>query len=190
MVSDKSGKSVIIEYLNGRLLFTDPAQTRIKALTNSRYSYSIDYSEGRNKLGNSSLYRFNAIYKKVVSNPEYEVDDCFSLLSDVSQGSYTKYSIVFDQRNMMVYITGKTHPYIVKIDCRNLFADTRKEDLLLSFSKMPEVVTNNHFASYTYSANRDMIKASWESLGYKKISESSLHKVARYPGLFHADKTR
>lgn len=190
IVSDKAGKSVIIEYDNGKLQFTDSVQTRIKALTNSFYSYSLGYAEGRRNLGASSVYRFNAIYSNTKINSEYGVNDCFALLKDVSQGSYTKYSIVFDQQNMMIYITDKTHPYMIQIDCRNLFADTRKEDILLSFSQMPEKIKSEHFKSYTYAANRDMIKKSWEALGYKRISKLSLHIAARYPGLFHADQTR
>ncbi len=190
MISDRTGKSAIIEYLEGKLHFTDSAQTRIRALTNSYYTYSVDYVEGRHNLGNSSLYRFNAIYKDILFIPEYNVNDCFALLNDVAQGSYTKYSVVFDQQNMKAYINDKKHPNMIQIDCDKLFADTRKEDLLLSFSQIPEIVKNEHFASYTYAANRDMIKASWESLGYKNISKFSLYFVARYPGLFHADKAR
>jgi penicillin V acylase-like amidase (Ntn superfamily) len=113
LIADANGNAATIEYLNGKFTVHKSSSLEIPVLTNSTYESSkASYKNGNNS--NNSLERFATACSMVTqfktnSSNKPAVDFAFETLNKVSQGDFTKWSIVYDIKNRKVYF--KTNSY-------------------------------------------------------------------------------
>lgn len=113
LVADAGGNAATIEFLQGRMIVHKGSQLTFPVLTNSVYAESVQYAKNAaaanyNVEGGGSLERFARACQMI---KQYQagksttslVDHSFSILESVSQGSYTRWSIVYDITNKQVY---------------------------------------------------------------------------------------
>ncbi|HEY6978200.1 MAG TPA: linear amide C-N hydrolase [Chitinophagaceae bacterium] len=114
LVADASGSVASIEFLGGKMVVHKGRELPFPVLTNSTYASS---AEAENKYlkrndgvlpGDNSLDRFvtacNMIQQFNAKNINTTVTDfAFSILDKVSQGDYTKWSIVYDITNKEIH---------------------------------------------------------------------------------------
>lgn len=108
LVSDRTGASATIEYLDGRLVTHEGPALRSANLTNSRYADSLAYLRsfagfgGTRPMpsGSGSLDRFarTAMLLKLKSGRESGAERAFSILDSVAQRN-TRWSVVYDATN-------------------------------------------------------------------------------------------
>lgn len=112
LVADAKGNVATIEFLNGKMVVHKDDKLPFPVLTNDTYEKSIaaaDQSAKTNKLpGNNSLDRFVTACKmvndlKTVDTKLSLTDYAFSILDEVAQGDFTKWSIVYDIRNKKIH---------------------------------------------------------------------------------------
>ncbi len=107
LVADANGNAATIEYLNGKFTVHHSSSLDIPVLTNSTYESSkASYKSGNNS--NNSLERFATACSMVTqfktnSSKKPVVDFAFETLNKVSQGDFTKWSIVYDIKNRKVH---------------------------------------------------------------------------------------
>ena len=120
LVADASGNAATIEFLNGKMIVHKGKNLPYAALTNSIYSDALNKTKtetGANnpKYFDNSLGRFATVCSMIekVQNVDPKVslvDYSFDILKQVSQGSYTKWSIVYDISNRQIhFITDNYH---------------------------------------------------------------------------------
>ena len=114
LVADASGYVATIEFLNGKMTVHKEKELPFPVLTNDTYATSaqtakpiIEKGSGVS-LNNNSLDRFvkacSMVKKLNETNMEMPVTDfAFSILDKVAQGSYTKWSIVYDITNKKIH---------------------------------------------------------------------------------------
>ncbi len=108
LICDAGGNIAVIEFLDGKMVVYKQESLPIKALTNSVYSQCIsELNEGNLEKSNNSKKRF-AKMQKMLTN--YQADSnitpvsySFEILDEVSAGRYTRWSIVFDIKNGIIY---------------------------------------------------------------------------------------
>jgi len=105
LVADANGNAATIEFLEGKMVVHKDKELSFPVLTNSTYTSSVNaennYLKSNRLPNNNSLERFvtacNMIQQLNTDKTNTPVTDyAFSILNKVSQGDYTKWSIVYD----------------------------------------------------------------------------------------------
>ena len=108
LIADAKGNAATVEFLNGKLVVHAGSNLSFPVLTNNKYDESVKAYKNSAVRGNNSLERFgqacNMItqFKKNSGNMPV-IDFAFDILSQVEQGSFTKWSIVYDITNKKIH---------------------------------------------------------------------------------------
>jgi choloylglycine hydrolase len=107
LVADANGNAATIEFLNGKIVVHNGNDLSLPVLTNNSYDESVRSFKSSNSYGNNSLQRFNDACKMIQQlndgNSNKPLSDyAFDILGKVSQGSFTKWSIVYDITNKTI----------------------------------------------------------------------------------------
>lgn len=112
LVADASGNVAAIEFLGGKMVVHNGASLPFPVLTNDTYASSVKTAKpllGKNvSLENNSLDRFVKACNMLqhfnsAANNMPLTDFAFSILDKVAQGSFTKWSIVYDISNKKIH---------------------------------------------------------------------------------------
>lgn len=120
LVADAAGNVATIEFLNGKMTVHKEQDLPFPVLTNDTYASSVQTAkpivekDSKVSLQNNSLDRFvkacNMVKKFNETNIEMPITDfAFSILDKVAQGSYTKWSIVYDISNKKIHFKTETN---------------------------------------------------------------------------------
>ncbi len=101
LVADANGKAATIEFLNGKMVVHKGTDLIFPVLTNNTYEESVKSVKNSSSMGNNSLERFGEACKMIqqlnANNTTKSLTDyAFDILGRVSQGDFTKWSIVYD----------------------------------------------------------------------------------------------
>lgn len=108
LVADANGNAATIEFLEGKIVVHKGNDLALPVLTNSPYAESVTaYKNKAGSNGNNSLERFNDACNMIQklnagNNAKPLIDYAFDILSEVAQGNYTKWSIVYDITNKTI----------------------------------------------------------------------------------------
>jgi penicillin V acylase-like amidase (Ntn superfamily) len=120
LVADATGNVAAIEFLNGKMTVHKEMELPFPVLTNDTYASSVQTAKpilekgSGVSLNNNSLDRFvkacSMVKKFNETNMDVPVTDfAFSMLDKVAQGSYTKWSIVYDISNKKIHFKTNTN---------------------------------------------------------------------------------
>lgn len=129
LVADATGNVATIEFLEGKMVVHNGKELPFPVLTNSTYTSSAETANNYFKTKdeklpqNNSLERFvtacNMIQQLNANNVSGSLTDyAFSILNKVSQGDYTKWSIVYDITNKEIQFKTQSNTTIktIRID--------------------------------------------------------------------------
>lgn len=107
LIADANGNAATIEFLKGKMVVHKGNDLSFPVLTNSVYDESVKAYKNSTSYNNNSLERFNEACKMIqqlnTGNTNKPVTDhAFDILSEVAQGNYTKWSIVYDITNKTI----------------------------------------------------------------------------------------
>ena len=209
IVSDRYGHSTIIEFLDGKMVWYPSQDYSIQALANSKYTESVDcLTKNCDTKKNRSLFNFCTVAAQANQLDCADNDTCiahaFQVLSNVSQGVSTKWSIVYDRRNMKIYFKCYETPTIVgenKIFTKNR-ADVQMKivDLCafdfhtLDSAKVIDLdsphngIINPWLVDYSTSINKDLITRTftfYKAWGINIVlKDEEIEYLAKYPESF------
>jgi penicillin V acylase-like amidase (Ntn superfamily) len=123
LVADAAGNVATIEFLDGKMVVHKDKELPFPVLTNDTYASSVQTAKPliENKqektLNNNSLDRFvkacSMVNKFNASDMDVPVTDfAFSILDKVSQGSFTKWSIVYDITDKKIFFKTEANKQI------------------------------------------------------------------------------
>jgi choloylglycine hydrolase len=210
LVCDRYGRTAVIEFLNGKMVYHTGKDLPIQALANSTYEESLScYNNDGGTQSNPSLNHFCTVAKetKHADSSTYNstIDYAFHALNMVSQGLFTKWSIVYDITNMRIYfkifetptIVGemkiflKQPPYdpITKvIDFKGLDFSCSGGAKVLDLDCNHEKVVNQYFVNYSNDINKEFIVKAftfYKGWGLKiDLKDEELDYLAKYPDKF------
>lgn len=203
IVSDKEGNCATIEFLDGKMVCHTNGTLPHRVLTNNTYDLSFDYLE-KNTIPEpdrfKSIERFIRAAKMVEKyNPETStspIDYAFEILKSVSwsvdrewQGtsftSNTRWSIVYDQKNLRIHFRTHGNPEIrvINLDAFDFSCATPAKifDVTANFSGD----ISGKFVDYTWKKNRDLIENTFtKTVFFPKLSDEQLDRLSKYPEMF------
>ena len=200
LVTDKSGNSVTIEFINGKRVVHQGQSLSYPALTNSTYQDSDNYLAEHQRfggdhpvqLGPESKDRFVCLADKLqryelVKNDVDAVNYAFESLAHVAAGKSTVWSIVFDATNQQVSYRTLENPRIRTIDAKKLFENVQHTQMI-SIDNSGEGDLTDDLVDYTTERNLEHVTQF--RLKYnngEKLSDEQLlqvNGVAKYPESF------
>lgn len=107
LIADANGNAATIEFLNGKMVVHKGSELPFSVLTNNTYDQSVATKNNNVSTSDNSLQRFSTVctmisqYKPVANKSL--IDHSFNILDKVSQGDFTKWSIVYDITNKKIY---------------------------------------------------------------------------------------
>lgn len=200
LAADHTGKAVTIEFINGKADFHTARDLPVKVLTNNTYRQSLGYLKTHQGFGGTkpiadsagSLDRFARAaqqidaYRPKTKSTAPPVEYAFTILTSVSQGKYTVWSIVYDIPNSQVYFktVGKKKIKIIRL--RDFDFSRGLPVKALDMNTDLEGDVTNRLVNYTDEMNRDLVFATFknyrENNFLSNIPDSALEILAKYPG--------
>lgn len=197
LVADNTGNCAIIEFLDGKLnLHTQDTMT-VKALANNTYAESREFLKMHKGFGGqfpiakgeSSLIRFIYTAKMLKSyDPLVKksiVDYAFDILENVSQSS-TKWSIVYDQQSLRVYLRTSLNQKIRYVDLNSLNFSCAMPVKVLDITADLSGNIGNEFYEYSRQINLDLIRYAIKETSFiRNMPEQFIDQRAKYPESTH-----
>jgi hypothetical protein len=215
LVCDRSGHVAAIEFLNGKMMSYTGINLPVAALANSTYAESLHcLQSGQSTATDRSLYNFTTAARGVnqfgSTNTTATVQHAFDTLNAVNQGLFTKWSIVYDVRNLRVHLKVFETPTLVDgriifrkkpgeakikiVDLKGFDFSCLKPARLIDLESNDEGVVNDRFKDYTTALNKESIAKAFAFLAKRKVlspmTEETVDGLAKYPETFHCREAR
>jgi choloylglycine hydrolase len=201
LVADRTGACATFEFLEGRTVVHTGLNLPHPVLTNHPYAVSVEDLRGRKGFGGEtpvgntgrSLDRFARAARGVRDFDqvlrEYSVDAAFDILAAVAQGSFTKWSIVYDIDAKRVYFRTFDNPLVRYVDVGFFDFSCGTPVQILDINADIEGDTGGRFEPYTRRANFELIKKAYESTDFLKDNPASeMEALAGYPETTGCDR--
>lgn len=191
LVADSTGRVATIEFLNGKMVVHTGKDLTMPVLTNSVYAESAQYAKralARNETGNtkSSNDRFLTACDMVHQYKSGKVkgsaiDHSFNILDAVSQGDYTRWSIVYDISNRRVYFKTNEVREVRSVAFADLGFKCTNKPLAFNINQPSRGDVSKLFTDMTDALNRKIIRETARlSREQVNISEKSQEAAAVY----------
>jgi penicillin V acylase-like amidase (Ntn superfamily) len=213
LICDRSGNTAVIEFLNGKMIVNTGEHFKVTALANSTYQESLTaYNTKANTNYNRSLYNFctaaNMIENYSNNSVNSDVDYSFDILKSVAQGHATKWSIVYDIKNLKVYfkifetptLTDTQIIYLTDegtaktkiVDLKEFDFNCSSPSLVMDLEIDKEGLVNSCLTEYTTEINKKYISKTLDyfwRLGIPiHLSDVEINYLAKYPESFKCSK--
>jgi TATA-box binding protein (TBP) (component of TFIID and TFIIIB) len=213
LVCDSSGKSVVIEFIKGKMICYTGENLPHNVLANSTYEESLEYMNDKKKTESDlSIKNFSNAAQMVSRAGAFSnspVEYAFSILNTISQQPYfTKWSIVYDISDMKIYIKVFETPLIIgehkifrkqineclfkKINVKEFSLECTHPSMVLDLEHEEEGEVNTAFKEYTTDFNKEFITKAFTF--YKgwgidiQLTDEQINNLARYPESFRCSK--
>lgn len=194
LVCDRNGGCTAIEYIKGKRICYLHNGMPVNVLTNSTYVESMDFLKLYRGFGgfmplprsNGSLERFVRIAHMVKEYNAKKSKDIvnygFEILTSVSMGDYTKWSIVYDIERSCIYFRTYSKKKTKKVDLNSLdFSCEAPVKAITITTGLSGDITGN-FTNYTFKINKKLIRNTFSKTHFLEgISRDLLERVLRYP---------
>lgn len=161
-VADSQGNFAVIEYINGEMVAYSGKNAEVNVLANEAYSSGLE------KLKNDdNKARFVKAAKLLETYPEgnYDaLDFSFDVLKKVSQGEWTRWSIVYDITNRRIYYKTGVDTREREINLNVIDFSCSQEKLFFNINDNLESVDD--FRKYNYKENYSLIDSVWKQIEF------------------------
>ena len=167
LIADANGHTASIEFLNGKMEVHTGQSMPQQALTNDTYSKSLSsYSNGATT-DNNSLERFSTVcnmiqeYKADPRNRSL-IDYSFKILSKVAQGDYTKWSIVYDISNKVIYFKTQKFQQLRSFNFYEFDFSCTSDPKMLDMNRPEKGNVHSFFTNFSKDKNRSVFETTLE----------------------------
>ena len=188
ILADTYGKSVIIEYLDGKPMVYEKEANACQAITNKSVAFSekyIDNIQGIRQNNTSEIYRYHQLenqIKKLQNPSDYSEKTVFQLLESVSipKGDFkTVWSIVYNIETKSIAFYSHKNKEIKQINLNNI--DFEQGLSCFNINQNKETLLDNKLQPFSEKVNFEMVSASLTHLGFdmnlsKEISEHQFNQ--------------
>lgn len=173
ILADRTGESVIIEYLNGKSLIHHSNKEFCQVITNNTVHYSREYKNtmhGKKPNTSSPLFRFYLLDKALQNNiPESSCNEvfAFNLLSTVSipKGDFkTRWSIVYNIHSNNISFFSNTKKKVKSISLSNL--NFEESIAYYNINQDDDIILNDKLLPLTENINQMFVTNSLMHLGF------------------------
>lgn len=190
LVSDASGDVATIEYLDGKMVVHRGEQLPYSVLANCIYENSLEYKSSKDKkegkqyndwTENSSGRFVTAVSMiEAYRGSEDRIDYSYSILESAAQPGGTKWSIVYDISNKVIYYRTELNPVRQMIDLKKIDFSCNDQSLYVPMSEM--LSEGNGFRTLTYEDNVNLFKTLKNGVDFLKdaVPDEAVEGFGRY----------
>jgi len=209
LICDRFGHAAIIEFLNGKMVCRTGNDLPVEALANSTYEESLScYRNLGDTQSDRSLYNFCTAARQThhpnLLAGDSTISHAFTVLDSVSQGLFTKWSIVYDITNMKIYsicfetptIVGERKIFVKKredagmkvVDLKGWNFNCTDASHVLDLDCPDKGTVNQRFVKYSADINKEFIAKAFTF--YKgwgigmTLTDEQMDSLAKYPESF------
>jgi choloylglycine hydrolase len=186
LVSDKTGTTATIEFLEGKLVAHQGADLPFTALANDTYAKSKAFVEERRRKpasGSGSLERFSRAalaLPNVAASAEGATDRAFDVLANVAQRS-TRWSIVYDQTAGIIHWRTDRHAPRRFVRLADLNFSCGQDPLAIDVHTPVTGNVRSRMTPLTTAANHDLVRGSTRKTSFtRNTPEAEIAADARY----------
>jgi choloylglycine hydrolase len=190
LVADRKGSVATIEFLNAKMVVHKGKELPFPVLANSPYQASLEFMNSMSSQKEAPGFQANSgdrfttacnmiqqYHKPNFNKPV--VDYAFDILKNVSQGSFTKWSIVYDIANKKIFYKTPSNTQIKTFDFKKFDFSCASRPLAVDINTKTTGNIDASFKSYSSEVNRMMLKKAFnESKSEINISEDLQEEVA------------
>jgi len=197
LVSDRTGSSTVIEFIEGKMVVHTDETMPVKALTNNTYEESIDsWKKSRwwmfwrlleRRFWRSSLIRFEIAADRVKSFNENDKDkaveyafDTLEKTHDEAESNPTQWSIVFDTENLEIHFHTRTNPEIRSITLAKLDFSCTTPVQMLDIHQDLSGDISNEFVDYSPEVNLNHFLRFIEKWGLSNVSPDEIKELTEH----------
>jgi penicillin V acylase-like amidase (Ntn superfamily) len=197
LISERSGASITVEFLNGRFAPHYGSSLAVAVLTNDTYERSAAYlrtlagfgGTSPTPSGQGSLERFGRAATLLKNYPTALNKDIvsysFDVLANVAQGDYTKWSIVYDPTNLRVHFRTSASTQIKKAGFAKFDFSCATPVKVLNINAAQSGDVSQRFVKYSTSINRNLVQQSYRNTPFlTNTSEAEIDLVSNHPETF------
>jgi choloylglycine hydrolase len=186
LVADANGKAAAIEFLNGKMIVHKGSDLSFPVLTNNTYDESVKSVKNSSSNGNNSLERFGEACKMIQQlnagktyNPLN--DYAFDILGKVSQGDFTKWSIVYDITNKTIQFRTNRFKQIKTLSFSGFDLNCTSTAKVWDMNQGGNGSINNLFQKFSTDINKRIVEtAAKESESRVDITEKNIQRLWQY----------
>jgi choloylglycine hydrolase len=188
LACDKSGSCAAVEFLDGRPAVHSGASLPARALANHTYEDSLCFrekSKGAALGGTGSLQRFTRAARRAEAYEARGAADpvryAFETLDSVAQGSYTRWSIVYDLQAGRVHWRTRENRRVRSVALSSFDLSCSTAVKLLGIDEGAGDVARS-FTGYTAEANRKLVVSSVRQTDFLKgVPPEAVAEIADHP---------
>lgn len=188
LVSDRTGASAVIEFIEGKRVAYTGSSMPVRALSNTLYADSLAYWQANKVPAVDTLLSVTRFIQAADSVSSFDakavkapVDHAFDILSEVAQGDKTKWSIVYDIKNLQVFFHTSSNPQKRIIDLKKTDFSCKSPVKMVNIDAGSGNIADN-FKTYTLQANRRLIGEAFEKTDFLKgFPAQIIDAIAAYP---------
>ncbi|MGZ8539525.1 MAG: linear amide C-N hydrolase [Chitinophagaceae bacterium] len=191
LVADAKGDAATIEFLEGKMVVHKGNDLVLPVLTNDTYDRSVKSNARGETTGNNSLERFSTACKmiqeyKAGAGEKNLVDQSFDILSNVSQGDYTKWSIVYDITGKKIYFKTQKFQQLRSLDFYSFDFSCNKVSKVIDMNGAQNGDISNSFTDYSEEINHSLLESSLAQSNPQIVLTSEEKKATTaYPDTIH-----
>ena len=202
-VCDSTGKTAVIEFLDGKMVCHTGDSCPVKGITNNTYEDSYKYVKrfagygGDEPIGSrdttsevfsraASLDRFLHLADRAdnyKASPDSDpIDYAFQTLRLVKSGDRTMWNIVYDIKNKAIYYQSNISPLRKKIDFNAFDFTCATPVMVLDINRGGQGDITASFKEYTDAANYDIVRTAISKTAFLKgTNDDFIQALAAYP---------
>lgn len=186
LIADANGHAATIEFLNGKMIVHKGNDLTVPVLTNNIYDESVKAYKNSTANGNNSLERFSeacSMIQKlnagIVSKPL--IDYSFDILGEVTQGDFTKWSIVYDLTNKKIQFKTNRFKQVKIVSFSAFDFDCTSTAKVWDMNQAGNGKINTLFENFNSTINKRIVEtAAKESETRVTISQQNIEKLWQY----------
>ena len=192
LVADAAGNAATIEFLDGRMVVHKGNELPFPVLTNSVYEESVQYVTRPAPLGpepNESLQRFVRACQMIKQYKSGRaaaplIDHSFDILQSLSQGDYTRWSIVYDITNRRIHFRTNSARQIKSVAFSAFDLSCTTAPLYFDMNTQAKGEVSGSFAKLSPELNQKTLSETAE-LSKKQVTipAAMQQEAVRYAGL-------
>ena len=191
LVADAKGNAATIEFLEGEMVVHKGNDLPLPVLTNDTYDRSVKSNANGTANGNNSLERFSTACKMIQgykANPEGKnfIDQSFDILNKVSQGNYTKWSIVYDITDKKIYFKTEQFQQVRSMDFLSFNFSCTTPSKVMDMNRAERGDMSSYFTNYSAGTNKLIVeKTLVQSSPQIAVTLEEKTAILAYPGSIH-----
>ena len=198
LTADANGNVATIEFLSGTMIVHIGGDLNFPVLTNTVYEEAINQLKRINiadksfpLFSDNSVQRFakacsmiNRFYEKDIKTSV--VDYAFTILDEVAQSNFTRWSIVYDISNKRIFFKTNDFLQIKSFDFSAFDLSCSAQSMSFNMNQSVQGNINRQFEKFSIGLNRKFLeKAIHESMTRITISASRKEAMIKYADLIH-----